>query len=91
MRLSASVMQSNFYGKEFWATAIVIKGSVKEYHRLEYSEQGYISEEGFCVIGDCTFNLPSSGNVVVKLLVGFNYDTGIGNSGESKEVQVYPF
>lgn len=92
MSISASVYPSNFSGKEFWATAIVNSNETgTQYYKLNYSDQGYITAPQWIAIGDCTFDLPQSGNVTVKLVIGFNYDTGTGHSSASTKISVYPF
>lgn len=93
MAISVSVNPYEFTDRQFWATVIVKKnGSSDEtYYKLSYNEQGYINEPGFSVIGDTSFELPESGNVIVDVCIGYDYDTGAGNSNESTNVHIYPF
>lgn len=92
MSLGVTVQPGSFTDRSFWATAVVKNdGGSEKYYKLSYNEQGYIYETGWSVIGDVSFELPKSGNVTVDLRIGYNYDTGIGNTNNSTIIHIYPF
>lgn len=92
MSIGVNIQPGNFVERNFWATAIVrSNGGGEEYHKLSYNKQGYIYDSGWTVIGDVSFRLPASGNVTVGICIGYNYDTGVGNTSKSDIINIYPF
>lgn len=77
-------------GKDYMATAIVEYENGTKKYSLEYPKDGYISSANLHVIGNCEFNLPTSGKVKVFLQIAFFCDTGIGYTNAGTETQVYP-
>lgn len=92
MSIGVNVFPFNFTNRNFWATAVVKSdGGGEKYYKLSYSNQGYIYNQGWTVIGDVAFQLPKSGNVTVEVRIGFNNDTGVGHTSKSYNVHIYPF
>lgn len=91
LSLSAGIQRTNFEGKEFWAIARVrLPNQQPIDYKLTYDSQGYIYGTGWSVIGSCTITLPKDGNVQVELIIGYQYDSGIGYSNQSCSIEIYP-
>ena len=92
MHLSINVQPLGNTDRDFWATAIVkSNGSNEMYYKLLYNEQGYIYDPKWIVIGDTSFELPQSGKVTVDVCIGFNYNSGVGQTSKSTKIHIYPF
>ena len=90
MSIGVDVNPGSFDERQFWAVAVVVCNGNEKRYRLTYKNNpGYIYPAGRSVIGDTSFLLPESGTVTVDLYIGYNYDTGIGHTNNSKKVRIY--
>lgn len=90
MYIGASISPVNITDREFWASVIVNHNGNERIYRLGYNPSGYITSGGYTAIGHCDIELPKSGRVSVTLVIGYNYDTGTGLTGDHKTFKIYP-
>ena len=91
MKVSVDILPPHVIkGREYYANVEVKKGNntPTSYKLSRHGE--YITLPGHYVIGDCSFELPKSGNITVTLYVGYIYDTGGGFSPCSGHARLLP-
>lgn len=90
MTIGVEVLPQNFEGKIYWAKICVNADGA---HRLLpiLRESAYLTTTGNQIIGNCTVDLPLSGNVSIELIIGFNFNSGAGNFSTSYTKKIYPF
>lgn len=86
--VSASYSPSNFTDRSFTAKIVVTHNHKEKSYSLTRSAQGDIVQLGYKLLGNCTINIPETGNVDIKLNVVFEYDSGIGYSNGRAEIPV---
>ena len=91
MKVSVDILPPHVIsGREYYANVEVKAGNntTTSYKLSRHGE--YITLPGHYVIGDCSFELPKSGNTTVTLYVGYIYDTGGGFSACSGPARLLP-
>lgn len=73
----------------YWASVEVFRNGTSVGIYVISPVRDMIWETGHLPLGQCSFALPSIGTIEVKLIVGYNYNSGIGIFSSSTKKTIY--
>lgn len=89
MKVSVEILPQIIPNRDYFALVNVVDGN-NTTHEYRITRNGeYITSPSNYVLGDCSFDLPKSGNVKIILVVGYIYDSGIGNSACNGSIELF--